>query len=206
MLRAAAIFVVLANVAVLTGCNRRVSVAPGNQVFASPNVMRELHDTRPAFAALPPEQQAIVHFWLFANCAVGAEERNAQLAKFNGPVELALMESFRMGAPKAFVDEVIQTRRSDFAAIKVGLNNEDRDLFAADLRDRLAALSEDAYIQQGVDVTIRNYKLASLDGLARIGSKNTLDWLRSTEPTITDSDLKRGAERALAALRARLQR
>jgi hypothetical protein len=195
----------LAHLALLTGCGRRPGAAAGSQMFASPKVMRELHDTRPAFVALPFDQQAILHFWLLANCGVGAEDRSTQIAKLNGPVELALRESFRMGPAKAFIEELIQSRRSDFSAIQAQLNGEDRGLFDAKLRERLAALSEDAYVQEGVNVTIRNYRLASLDGLARIGSKSTLEWLSGAEPTITDPDLKRDVERTLSSLRARLQ-
>lgn len=193
-------------VIVVSGCAEIPSKTAADQVFASPAVIRELHDTRPAFASIPPNEQSIVHVWLLANCAVGADDRTAQLTRLSTRVEPALIEAFRMGPPTALLAELAETRHTDFAAIKTGLDGEDREPFGPELRNRLAALSEDAYVNEGIESTITSYRIAALDGLARVGSKTTVVWLERTAPTLKDPDLTRAAERTRAALRERIRK
>ena len=197
--------IVVALLTTLAGGAVMPSTGSANQMFASPSVMSELRGTRPGFTALPPDEQAIVYLWLQANCAVGAEDQRTQFVKLSTGVEAALIESFRMGPPTALLTELADTRHRDFAAIKVRLDGEDSELFDPELRERLAGLSEDAYVKEGISHTITSYRIAALDGLALIGSATTIAWLERTAPTLRDPDLIRAAERTRATLRERIR-
>jgi hypothetical protein len=121
-------------------------------------------------------------------------------------VEPALIEAFRMGPPAALLGEIADARRSVLSNIKAGLGDDDSALFTPDVRQRIAALSEDAYVNDGVGSAISAYRIAALDGLALVGSETSLNWLTRTERAITNADLKRAAQRTLAALRRPLGR
>jgi hypothetical protein len=185
----------------LVSCAKMPNGDPANdQILGSPSVVREMRNTRPAFAALTPDQQASMHFWLLANCETGVDNRHAQIVKAGAGMETAFIESFRMGPPKALLAELNKTRHRDFAAIKEGLDGEDRDLFDPELRGRLAALTEDAYVTEGEQITTKSYRIAALDGLALIGSSASVAWLEQIAPTLHDPELTRAAERTYTAL------
>ena len=196
---------VLAFFTLLVSCAKMPKVDPANdKILGSPSVVRELLNTRPAFAALTPDQQASLHLWLLASCETGAEDRRAQIVKPGAGMETAFIESFRMGPPKALLAELNKTRHRDFSEIKEGLDGEDRELFDPELRGRLAALSEDAYVEEGVLITIKSYRIAALDGLAMVGSEATIVWLDQTTPTLNDPDLTSAAERTHTTLQERI--
>jgi hypothetical protein len=199
------VLVVTVTTLMLAGWGKVPPAQPVTQTFASPAVFQELRDTRPAFAALTIDQQSFVHLWLLANCAVGADRRSDRLKKLGGGVEPALIEAFRMGPPSALLGELADSRRDDLVAIKADLADDDSGLFKPELRSRVAALSEDSYVDEAIGGTIAGYRIAALDGLALIGSETALRWLAHAEPTIQDPAVKRAAARTLTALRKRKQ-
>lgn len=197
---------ILALLATLAGCVTTPTSAPEGRLFASDAVTRELRETRPDFTALAPDEQSVVHLWLLANCAVDANDSRMQLGKLGTHVEAALIEAFRMGPPTAFLSEIEDTRRRDYTAIKERLDGEDRELFGPELRARLGALSEDAYVNEGLRSTIVNYRLAALDGLTLVGGRAAVAWLERTAPTLKDPELSDVAARTLTTLHDRLRR
>ena len=198
--------VLLALAATLPGCVTTPTTAPRDQLFASDSVIKEMRKTRPAFTGLSINEQSMVHLWLLANCAVGADDRRTQFVHLDARAEAALIEAFRMGPPSALLTELGDIRRSDYAAIKERLDGEDRGLFGPTLRAQVAALSEDAYIKEGIERTIASYRIAALGGLAMIGTQTSIAWLEQTAPTLKDPELSRAAEHTLAALRDRQHR
>lgn len=198
-----AILVVLAT---LAGCAVPIGKEPADQLLASEAMIRELRETRPAFMALAPDEKSAVHLWLLANCAVDEDDRLTQLVKRGPRMEAALIEAFRMGPPTAFLSEMTATRRSDYKAIKERLDAEDRELFGPELRQRLTAVSEGAYVNAGIERTIVNYRIAALNGLASIGSDTSIAWLERTALTLKDPELRDAAARTLATARDRPRR
>jgi hypothetical protein len=134
---------------------------------------------------------------------VGGDERRAEFVKLGTRYEAALIEAFRMGPPVALLAEVANTRRSDYAAIHERLNGEDRELFGAEVRANVGAISEDTYLNEGRGRTIVNYRLAALGGLTLVGGQATLAWLERTAPTLKDPELSDAAARTLTAVRDR---
>ena len=177
--------------------------APDAGILASEAVIREIHATRPAFTALAVTERQITHLWLHANCAVGLDETRAQLVKIGAVTERAFVEAFQMGPPTAFLSEQAATRRADHAAIRAAVAEGDELPFDARIRERVSAQSEETYVQESLDRTIANYRIAALDGLALVGARTGLTWLERAAPKIADAELRRAAERCLATLRTR---
>jgi len=198
--------VLLALATTLSGCVTTPRTAPDEHLFASDSVIQEMRKTRPAFTRLSVKEQSVAHFWLLANCAVGADDHRKQLVYLDAHAEDALIEAFRMGPPRSLLRELSDTRRRDYAAIKERLEGKDRELFGPSLRAQLAALSEDAYIKEGIDLTIAGYRLAALAGLTMIGTQTSIAWLEQTVPTLKDPELNRAAQYSLDALRDRQHR
>lgn len=192
--------------ATLSGCITTHSTIPDEHFFASDAVIQEMRNTRPAFTRLPVKEQALVHLWLLANCAVGAEDHRTQFAHLDARAEAALIEAFRMGPPSALLTELGDTRRRDYAAIKVRLEGEDRELFSPSLRAQLATLAEHSYLKEGIDLTITSYRIAALRGLALIGTQTSIAWLDQTVSTLKDPEVSRAAQGTLEALRDRQHR
>ncbi len=187
-------------------CAKKQPARLAPAAFASEAVMRELYETRPALTALSLREQATLHLWLLANCAVGAEERRTELVSLSARVEPALIEAFRMGPPTASLNELSSHRRADFVSIQERLTGEDAELFTAEVRTLVAKISEPAYVLEGVNQAILDYRLAALLGIAQIGSRTSVAWLERTIPTLPDSELSRAAALTLSALRARQRR
>jgi len=174
-------------------------------VFASSAVLNELSETRPEFSALQPDDQSQVYIWLLANCADGADVRRKELVYIGSRGELALVEAFRMGPPVAFLSELAASRRNDFVAFHEQLAGEDRDLFDEELRARVNAISQESYVDDGINQTILSYRLAALAGIAAVGTNTSLAWLERTTPGIEVPEIRRAADRALETLRKRWQ-
>jgi hypothetical protein len=172
-------------------------------ILASDEVIRELHTTRPAFTELPAADQAIVHLWLNANCAVGIDNHRAQFTKAGARLEAALIEAFKMGPPVAFLSDLSATRSADYAAIQAELKSEDEAFGSPELRKSVLALTEEDYVNDGLDRSVANYRLAALEGLSLIGTQTAAAWLERTAPTLDAFELRPAAERSLAALRKR---
>ena len=192
--------------AALAGCASVTSQESGSRILASEAVIQELLETRFAFAALTVEDQGIVHLWLHANCAVGFEDRRTQFVALRAGTETALVEAFRMGPPVAFLQQLANTRRADFEGIQQALKTEDRAVLGTELAERLDAVSEDRYVTDGIVRAIANYRIAALDGLALVGSQSALAWLEGAAPKVSDPELKRVAERTIAAMQQRPHR
>jgi len=190
-------------VSALVGCGETSQRADGGGVLASDAVNQELATTRPAFAELPASERAIVHLWLHADCAVGQDERRASLVRSGNRLELAFIEAFRMGPPKVFLGEISAIRREEYVAILEGLKEADGLPFHVSIRKRLAAMTEESYLAEGINLTIRNYRLAALEGLKLVGSPKTLGWLDRTAPTLQDPELVRASQATIEILRGR---
>ncbi|HEY5754689.1 MAG TPA: hypothetical protein VIU34_02645 [Steroidobacter sp.] len=171
------------------------------QAFASSAVLLELKETRSEFSSLKPYEQSQVYIWLLANCGVDADTRRMDLMKLGSFGELALIEAFGMGPPVAFLAELAASRRNDFAAIQERLAGEDREMFDDYLREQVKAISEDSYVNDGIDLTILSYRLSALDGIATVGTNTSIAWLERTSPKLESPELRLAAERALEALR-----
>jgi hypothetical protein len=81
-----------------------------------------------------------------------------------------------------------------------------RGLFDPKLRERLATVSEDAYVKEGLERTLAAYRLAALDGLSEVGTQTSTVWLERIAPALTDPALRRASQLALAKLRDRRPR
>jgi len=185
------------------GCVVAPMASAGEQSFASSAVLFELSQTRPEFSSLEPDAQSLVYIWLLADCGVDANDRRADLLKFGSRGELALIESFRMGPPDAFIAEIADARRHDLVAIREQLAGEDRELFDKELTSRVLAISEKSYVNDGIDQVVLSYKLAALDGIAATGTPTSIAWLERTIPTIESKELQGAAGWALETLRSR---
>ncbi len=126
-----------------------------------------------------------------------------ELVKLGSFGELALIEAFGMGPPVAFLAELAASRRNDFAAIQERLAGEDREMFDEELMKQVKAISEESYVNKGIDLTILSYRLSALDGIATVGTNTSIAWLERTSPKLESPELRSAAERALDALRQR---
>ena|SRR5213593_75091 len=190
-------------VSVLVSCGETSRRGNAGGALASEAVNQELATTRPAFAELPTSEQAVVYLWLHADCAVGQEERRASLVSGGNRLELAFIEAFRMGPPKAFLGEITAIRREEYIAIQDGLKEPDGLPLDASIRKRLTTTTEESYVAEGLALTIRNYRLAALEGLKLVGSQKALAWLDRTVPTLQDAELARAAKATIDVLRGR---
>ena len=166
--------------AALVGCVTTPAPGPSARIPASEAVIRELHETRPAFTELTADEQTVVHLWLLANCAVGINDRRVQFIEPGARLEAALIEAFRMGPPAAYIGELSAARRADYVAIKAQLQSEEEPFGSPDLRKRLLTLSEETYLTDGLQRAVINYKLAALEGLGLVGSQTGVAWLERT--------------------------
>lgn len=196
-------------VAILVTLEGRAEAPRGraaNRILASEAVIGEMHATRPAFTALTPAEQETVHLWLHAKCAVGSDDLRARFVKLGARTEAALVEAFQMGPPTAFLSEQSEVRREDHAAIHASLAGDEDTFLTPDLRKRLAEVPEESYVKAGLDRAIADYRIAALEGLALVGSRTMRAWFERAAPKLEDPDLRRAAERTLAALRDRPRR
>lgn len=173
--------------------------------YASSDVVAELMQERPAFASLSQHAQATIYSWLSSNCAVGAEDRKATLERVGSSAEFALIEAFGMGPPQALLEllatETQRTYEGIIASVAAG-----EDLpFNPSAKEALLALRRDDYVGNTVNVTIMNYRRASLSGIDLIGSATSLRWLERTIPKLNDEDLRARAEAVRASLDKRLR-
>lgn len=175
-----------------------------DRIPASDDVVRELRETRPAFAELAGADQATLYLWLHANCAVGIDAQRAQFTRAGTRLEAALVEAFKMGPPDALLEELAATRREDHLAITASASEE--PFVSPELRKRVLALSEDVYLNDGLARIVVNYKLAALEGLGLVGSEVALTWLERTADAIDDPDLQPAAQRGKEAIRRRVVR
>ena len=189
--------------AIATGCAMSPMTWADEPSFASRAVLFEMSQTRPEFSSLEPDGQSLVYIWLLADCAVDANIRRADLLKFGSRGELALIESFRMGPPDAFIAELADARRQDLVAIREQLEGEDRELFDEELTARVREIPEKSYVNDGVTHAIQTFKLAALDGIGATGTNTSIAWLERTIPTIENKELQGAAGRALETLRKR---
>jgi hypothetical protein len=207
-MRASAALSIVLGVAVIAGLVGCATLPPASaeRILASEDVVRELHETRPAFTELAVADQAIVYLWLHANCAAGMDEERARFTRAGARLEAALIEAFKMGPPSAFLGELSATRRADYAAIADQLRSSEEPFVEANLQKRVLALTEQTYLTDGLERTVANYRLAALEGLSVVGSPIATAWLERTAGTLEDAELRPAAERSLAALRSRLRR
>lgn len=189
----------------LAGCSRAPTRTASDPILASADVVRELHETRPAFTELTKDEQAIVHLWLHAHCAVGFDERQARFIRPGTRLEAALIEALRMGPPVAFLGELSAARRSDHAAIRSQLESDEEPFGSPDLRTRLLTLSEERFLNDALHRAVISYRRAALEGLGLVGSQTAVAWLERTAQSF-DPELRPAAERSLAAIRTRLRR
>lgn len=175
-------------------------------ILASPAVIAELRATRPAFAALSAADQAVTHLWLHTSCGVGSDDLRARFVAVGPRAEAALLEAFRLGPPAAFLAEQAAVRRRDHAAIQAGLADDENTFLTPDVRQRLAAVSEEDYVKAGVAQAVERYQVAALDGLALVGSDAARAWLQEAAPGLASPAVRRAAERTLAALGDRPRR
>jgi hypothetical protein len=173
--------------------------------YASSDVIAELMQERPAFASLSRHAQAAIYNWLLANCAVGAEDRKATLERVGSSAEFALIEAFRMGPPQALLDQLAtETQRTYEGIVASVVTGEDLP-FSPSAKEALLALRRDEYVGNTLDITIINYRRASLSGIDLVGSAMSLRWLERTIPKLKDQDLRARAEAVRASLDKRLR-
>ena len=96
-----------------------------------------------------------------------------------------------------------RNRREEYIAIQDGLKEPDGLPLDASIRKRLTTTTEESYVAEGLALTIRNYRLAALEGLKLVGSQKALAWLDRTVPTLQDAELARAAKATIDVLRGR---
>lgn len=191
--------------ALLVACSTLMPPPAAPKFPASAAVIEEMQATRPAFAALRPQDQATVYLWLNANCAVDGEDRRAAILAMPRDAEIVLIEAFRMRPPSALLDELAETRREEFDGIQRELASDDIAWVDAGTRQRLTTLSQSSFVAAGIDATIRNYRVAALQGIALVGTTTSISWLERALPDIAGAELKQSAQQTLVELRRRLK-
>lgn len=166
-------------------------------------VAAELNATRPAFAALPARERQLQRLWLAANCEIGLDQLRSKLQRSSRPLDVSFVESYRMGPPRAELEQLALVERGNFAAFRDRIAGDDSQLFSPEVIASLRNLTEEVYISNALALRAQSYRSAAMNGVALTGSPRVLPWLRRSTPGMSDLD-RDVATRAIRSIQSSL--